>query len=57
LAASVFRPDRDQHPELRRHDIQPLAPVFTDPMQLPLAATAGLVVDVDGGFNPRQMRR
>jgi hypothetical protein len=22
LAASVFRPDRDQHPELRRHDIQ-----------------------------------
>lgn len=56
-AASVFRPDRDQHPELRRHDIQPFALVFADPVQRALAAAAGLVVDVDGGLNPQQMRR
>jgi hypothetical protein len=46
-AASVFRPDRDQHPEPRRHDIQPFALVF--------AAAADIVID--GGLNPRQMRR
>ena len=56
-AASVFRPDRDQHPELRRHDIQPFAPVFADPVQRALAAEAGLIIEVDGGLNPRQMRR
>ena len=48
---------RDEHPELRRHDIQPLALVFADPVQLALAAGAGLVVDVDDDLNPRQMRR
>ena len=33
LAAGIFRPDRDQHPELRRHDVEPLALVFADPVQ------------------------
>ena len=54
---AYFGPDRDQHPELRRHDIQPLALVFADPVQRAPAAAAGFVVDVDGGLNPRQMRR
>jgi hypothetical protein len=43
--------------ELRRHDIQPLALVLADPVQLALAAPASLVGDVDGDLNPRQMRR
>ena len=55
--AGVFGPAGDEHPELRRHDVQPLAPVLADPVQLALAAGAGLVVDVDDDLNPRQMRR
>ena len=57
MAAGIFRPDRDQHPELRRHDVEPLALVFADPVQRALAAAAGLIVDVEGGLDPRQMRR
>ena len=36
--AGVFGPPGDEHPELRRHDVQPLAPVLADPVQLALAA-------------------
>ena len=55
--AGVFGPADDEHPELRRHDVQPLAHVLADPVQFALAAGAGLVVDVDDHLDPRQMRR
>ena len=55
--AGIFRPPGDEHPELRRHDVQPLTLVLADPVQLAPAARAGLVVDVDDNLNPRQMRR
>ena len=43
--------------ELRRHDVQPLALVLADPVQLTLAAGAGLAVDIDDDLDPWQMRR
>jgi len=55
--AGIFGPPGDEHPELRRHDVQPLTLVLADPVQLAPAARAGLVVDVDDNLNPRQMRR
>lgn len=56
-SAGVFGTSGDDNAELRRHHVQPLALVLTDPMQLALAAGAGLVVDVDDDLDPRQMRR
>ena len=53
----VFGTPGNDNAELRRHHVQPLALVFTDPMQFALAAGAGLVVDVDDDLDPRQMRR
>lgn len=55
--AGVFGPPGDKHPELRRHDIQPLAFVLANPMQFALATGAGPVVDIDDDLDPRQMRR
>jgi len=40
-------------PELRRDQIQPLASILADPMQVALATGAGLVLDVDDDLNPR----
>jgi hypothetical protein len=37
----------DEHPELRLHDVQPLALVPADPVQLALKAPAGSGVDID----------
>ena len=54
--AGIFGWPGEEHPELRRHDVQPLTPVLANPVQLTLAARAGLVVDVDDDLNPRQMR-
>jgi hypothetical protein len=51
-SARVFRPPGDQHPELRRHQVQPVAFILADPVQFALAARAGLVVDDD--LNPRR---
>ena len=56
-SASVFGPPGDEHPELRRHDVEPLALVLADPVQLALATGAGLVIDIDDDLDPRQMRR
>ena len=56
-SAGVFGPPRDDHPELRRHHVEPLAPVLADPVQIAPAAGAGLVVDIDDDLDPRQMRR
>jgi hypothetical protein len=55
--AGIFGPPGNQHPELRRHHVQPLTPVLADPMQFAVATRAGLVVDVDDNLNPRQMPR
>jgi hypothetical protein len=56
-AAAVFRPAHDQHPELRRHDVQALRDVLADAMQRPRAARADHALDVDHRLDPRQMRR
>ena len=42
--AGIFGSPGEEHPELRRHDVQPLTPVLANPVQLTLAARAGLVV-------------
>ncbi|MFK4492432.1 hypothetical protein ABIA45_007510 [Bradyrhizobium sp. USDA 336] len=55
--AGVFGPPGHEDPELRRDRVQPLAVVLTDPVQLALAAGTGLVLDVEGDFDPRQVRR
>ena len=55
-AAGVFGPQGDEHPELRRHDVEPLALVLADPVQLALATGADLVIDIDDELDPRQMR-
>jgi hypothetical protein len=55
--AGIFGSPGDEHPKLRRHHVQPLTPVLADPMQLALAARAGLIVDVHDDLNPRQMPR
>ena len=52
----IFRPDGDEHPELRWHNVQPLALIFADPVKFALAAGTGLAVDVDDKLDPRQMR-
>jgi hypothetical protein len=54
--AGVFGPPGDEHPELRRHDVEPLALVLADPVQLAFATGTGLVIDVDDDRDPRQMR-
>ena len=38
--AGVFRAHRDDHPKLRRHDVQALRAVLADPDHLPAAAGA-----------------
>jgi hypothetical protein len=54
--AGVFGPPGDKNPELRRHQVQPLALVLTDPVQLALATGTSLVIDIDDNLDPRQMR-
>jgi len=55
--AGVSGPPGDEDPELRRHQVQPLAPVLADPVQLALATETGLVIDIDDDLDPRQMSR
>ena len=56
-AASVFGSAHDEHPEVRGNDVELLAHVLADPVQGPLAARAGLVLDVDERLETRRMRR
>jgi hypothetical protein len=56
-SAGVFGTSGNDNAELRRHHVQPLAPVFADLVQVALAAGTGLVVEVDHDLDPRQMRR
>ncbi len=55
--ASIFGPAHDQHAELRRHDVKPLAGILANPMQRLAAAGAGVVVDIDHHLHARQMCR
>ena len=54
--ASILGAANDQHPELRRHDVEPLARILADPMQRVAAARTGMVVDVDHHLDARQVR-
>lgn len=47
----------DEHPELRRHDVETLGEVLADDMQGMAAARTGLVLDVDDHLDPRQVGR
>ena len=55
--AAVTRPADHPHPELGRHIIQHLRPVFADDVQRSAATGTGPVVDVHDDLDPRQIRR
>ena len=63
--AGVFGPADDEHAELRRHDVEPLAPVLADPMQRALQhgqvlSSISTTISIRGrcaGSDPRFMRR
>ena len=55
--AGVFGTPGHEDPELRRDQVQPLASILSNPVQLALAAGTGLVLDVDDDLDPRQVRR
>jgi len=52
-AAGVFGPAHDQHPELRRHDIEPFGDILADPVQPAATAGADRAVDIDHRLDPR----
>ncbi len=56
-ATGVFGPAHHDHAQLRRHDVEPLADVFSDTMKAVAAAWAGMVFDVDDHLHARQVRR
>ena len=56
-SAAIPRPADHADPQLGRHVVQHLRPVFADDVQRAPATGAGLVVDVDHHLDPRQMRR
>ena len=55
--AGVFGPADDQHAELRRHDVEPLARSSPIRCSALAAARAGLVFDIDHHLDARQVRR
>jgi hypothetical protein len=56
-ATGIFGPAHHDHAQLRRHNVEPLADVFADPVKSVAAAWAGMVLDVDDHLDARQMRR
>ena len=56
-SAAIPRPTYHSDPQLGRHVVKHLHPVFADDVQHVPATGAGLVVDVDHHLDPRQMRR
>lgn len=55
--AGVFRPARDEHAELGRHDVEALGNVLAHDVQHSLAARADLVGDIDDLLDTLQVRR
>ena len=55
--AGVFRAYRDDHPELRRHDVQALRAILTYPRHLPTAARAERALRLDHLLDALQMLR
>ena len=55
--AGVSRPAGDEHPELRRDDVEPLGDVLPDPMQPAAAARAVEALRLDDPLDPRQVPR
>ena len=55
--AGIAGPDGHQHPELGRHDIEPLAAVLADPPHLLAATWAVAIGEVQHLLDPLQMRR
>ena len=51
------RPAHNQHPELRRHDVEPLDDILADPVQRAATAGADRAVDIDHRLDPWQMGR
>lgn len=56
-AASIFRTAYDQHPELRRHDVEALRDVLADAVQCPRAARAHHARYIDHHLDAWQVRR
>jgi hypothetical protein len=56
-AAAIFGAADDEHPELRRHDVETFAGVLADPMQGIATARANVVFDVNHHFDARQVSR
>jgi hypothetical protein len=54
--AGIFGSPHDDHAELRRYDVEPLAGILADPMKRIAAAPAGMVIDIDHDLHARQMR-
>ena len=55
--AGIFRANRDQHPKLRRHDVQTFAPVLADLHHLPAAAGTERALRLDHLFDALQVLR
>ena len=55
--AGIFGPAHHEHAELRWDDIEPFAPILTDPMKDVSAAGTGVIIDIDHHLDARQMRR
>jgi hypothetical protein len=53
--AGIFGPADNQDPELGGDDVEPLGPIFADPMQGAAAARAGMALDIDEHLDTRQM--
>jgi hypothetical protein len=54
-AAAIFGPADNEHPELRRHDVETFAGILADPMQGIATARASVAFDVDHHFDARQV--
>ena len=54
-AAAILRPAGDDHPELRRDDVEPLGDVLADPVQRAATARAGRARGLDHHLVPRQV--
>ena len=56
-ATPILRSPDDQHPELRRHDVEAFGNILADAMQCPRAARADRARHIDHRLDPWQMGR